>query len=559
MKSVGIDIGSHSIKVAIIESDSKSFKLTQFQHYPFTQSKNTDKTIETIDRLRNLFQNLDPKNIKFIVNVSQDLLSVKSKFFPFSDRKKILKSLPFDLEDELPLSPSNTIYDYKVRYGVNKGVETLAVACPKEHIKKILRMCHDSGFEPHIISTDGLALANIFERWHETPIIIKTDEINEDQENEAVIVEPAANAQAVIHFGHHKTLINIFTDKGLVTTRCLLWGIENVAHSLADRFKTSYFEVISNFKEHAFLDIKDKKNAPEKAIISDTLKAETLKFIDQLELYYIEINTKYNIKIDSAQIFGGICAIKNFTEFFSQNTSTKIIPISHLKMYKNCSIQKNMDSEHLSPVAIGLAIEGLRKSINPAINLRKEEFSKKNKNFQKIWQDWGQIIPLCIGIFFIFFTFSIIRNSITSSMSENSYSLLKSKATKLANRSRADSSPNKVLKYIKEQNKYQLGLKALEDLNYVESSMNIFDRVSEVLPKNHIKSRGKRNPLYEITAIDISTNKVRIEGKAINKTIISEIKNGIQSLATDGKANQVKSRTKTDKVFRSSFGFEVKL
>ncbi|MFW1582039.1 hypothetical protein ACEV7R_23715, partial [Vibrio parahaemolyticus] len=57
--------------------------------------------------------------------------------------------------------------------------------------------------------------------------------------------------------------------------------------------------------------------------------------------------------------------------------------------------------EAVAGVAIGLAIEGLRRPRNPAVNFLKEEFAVQSKTFEKIWEKWGYTIQLCAAFFVV--------------------------------------------------------------------------------------------------------------------------------------------------------------
>ena len=115
MKSVGIDIGSYCIKVVEINSNSKGFQLVNFYTHQLTIKPNTDTHFEVIEFLRNLSAKFDPQQTQFIIGVRQDKVAVRQKTFPFTDRNKIAKTLPMELEDEIPFSIDNAIFDFKVQ------------------------------------------------------------------------------------------------------------------------------------------------------------------------------------------------------------------------------------------------------------------------------------------------------------------------------------------------------------------------------------------------------------------------------------------------------------
>ena len=83
--------------------------------------------------------------------------------FPFLERRKILQSLPFELEDVVPFNQSDTIFDCRVIRQKEKSSDVLAFAVPKKYIQEVLMLCEDAGLSPDIVSLDGIALSNLFE------------------------------------------------------------------------------------------------------------------------------------------------------------------------------------------------------------------------------------------------------------------------------------------------------------------------------------------------------------------------------------------------------------
>ncbi|MEN0059014.1 MAG: pilus assembly protein PilM, partial [Bdellovibrio sp.] len=114
MKSLGIDIGSSSIKIVEVQSTSKGFQVSQQFEHPLNLAPGADQELEIIEFLRNFVSHYDPAQTRFILGLRQDRVSIRNKFFPFNDRLKISKSLAFELEEDLPFSSENAIFDAKI-------------------------------------------------------------------------------------------------------------------------------------------------------------------------------------------------------------------------------------------------------------------------------------------------------------------------------------------------------------------------------------------------------------------------------------------------------------
>ena len=96
MINVGIDIGQFSIKVAEVQDNSGSLELLNVEQFPLSQDPNSDRKIEIVDILRNYVLDRQHEHAHYILSVPEWQVSTRRRIFPFKERHKILKSLPFD-------------------------------------------------------------------------------------------------------------------------------------------------------------------------------------------------------------------------------------------------------------------------------------------------------------------------------------------------------------------------------------------------------------------------------------------------------------------------------
>ena len=95
MRSLGIDIGHFSVKIAEVEAANKSFTLTRLDEFPLSTDPTKDTDIEVLDILRNLAQQYDSAHTTFVFSLPQEQVVLRNREFPFRERHKILKSIPF--------------------------------------------------------------------------------------------------------------------------------------------------------------------------------------------------------------------------------------------------------------------------------------------------------------------------------------------------------------------------------------------------------------------------------------------------------------------------------
>ena len=202
MKSVGVDIGSYSIKVAEVVATANSYKVLDYIEIPLTNDLSADKKILTIDALRKIAHHYRSQKVSFSFAVRQELVSVRYKAFPFKERHKIVKSLPFQLVDDVPFDHNEAIYEAKFIATIGKITEVLAFICPKEHIKEVLSLVTDAGINPKIITAQGAATTNLISIWNASPEELTSSLFATDEDELSSF--DMRNANGVLEIGHEK-------------------------------------------------------------------------------------------------------------------------------------------------------------------------------------------------------------------------------------------------------------------------------------------------------------------------------------------------------------------
>ena len=94
-RTVGIDIGSFSIKVAELEGQLKSTTVRDFYEIPLSHDPGQDQRLEKLEALKKIAANYDPTRYNIVVGLGSEFSTSRIVNFPFLERRKILQSLPF--------------------------------------------------------------------------------------------------------------------------------------------------------------------------------------------------------------------------------------------------------------------------------------------------------------------------------------------------------------------------------------------------------------------------------------------------------------------------------
>jgi type II secretory pathway component PulL len=120
----------------------------------------------------------------FFLGVPLSSLTLREQNFPFSDKRKISETLPYELEGILLGSVSDYIIDYIVLKSSDSGSEVLAVCLEKLKLQEILDRLSSSSIEPRVVTSLDLRLSGV-----NSDKLIQTETFNDDVRVEAALKE----------------------------------------------------------------------------------------------------------------------------------------------------------------------------------------------------------------------------------------------------------------------------------------------------------------------------------------------------------------------------------
>lgn len=499
MKSVGIDIGSSQIKVVEVQTSSKGFQVVNAYIRNLSRATGTDLELEIIEFLRELVVNYDPASTRFCVALRQDQVASRNRVFPFADRGKIQKSLPFELEDELPLSADNAIFDGKIVRVLGSSAEVLACATPKPHVEHLLRLMKDSSIEPSLISSEGTAFANLIEPWAQPiPVLPAPPPIFDED-----APKPVRPIRVILQIGHSRTLVCAFEEDRLVGLRSIMWGGRLIVDAIAKKYNLPPPEAQKELETKAFILTTRQEASYEAKIFSDLIAKCVRDLVRDLQLSLLEFKSEFGGTITDVQMTGGVSAIQGLAPFLTQHLEVPVNRLKVLDRFEHVLIDKSDEADRRLGMALGLALEGLRKPRNPSLNFMKGEFGRQSSFAKDLWNDWGPYIRAGITASVLIFIWAFARGEITLILEEASRAVISKQATDVAKLPRNRANEANLKTYITSSRKKILEIRTLESLAGMNSAMDILLSASD--------RTGDRNSFpMDIRDIDIEDDTLRL-------------------------------------------------
>jgi type IV pilus assembly protein PilM len=345
---VGVDIGSHSIKLAEIEDTTKGMILKNFGIIGLPPDAIVEGSIKEMEivsaALRNLIQNLKVKNRNVAVSISGYSVIVKKITIPRKEERELEESIQSEAEQYIPFDINDVNLDFQVLYSgeeeLGEGKETymdvLLVAAKKDIVEEYISLLHLTELNPVILDIDAFALQNAFE-------------ISDHEQS---------GCNAMVHIGAQHLTINVIKDGVSIFTRDSSYGGSQITGDIQKRLNISYQEA-ERMKLGARPLAAEQRSAVEEVFTSTVTRwgQEVKRALDFVATTFTDI------KIDAIVLSGGSSLIPGFTKYLGLETGLKI---DTLNPFANLEIrEKSFDAGYLNysaPIAaisVGLALRNI--------------------------------------------------------------------------------------------------------------------------------------------------------------------------------------------------------
>lgn len=171
-ESVGIDIGSHSVKIVHLKRLHEGYKLLNYEvrqtvpqgiEYLPTELRKDRFAPVIAEMLRSM--KISPKKIQHLITcIGGDNISIKQIKTIFLPDEELESALFFEAKKHLPISGGEMILDYQVLSVEEKtnNMNVLLVATTKEEMNNHTNTLVSCDLTPSIVDAQALAIANVF-------------------------------------------------------------------------------------------------------------------------------------------------------------------------------------------------------------------------------------------------------------------------------------------------------------------------------------------------------------------------------------------------------------
>jgi len=316
--SLGIDIGTASIKVVQLKKEEEKFKLETYGQI---------STIGYLERLNETFQGTSLKTLEVVARemlrivldkaettVKNAVMSVPvfSSFvslieMPFMGEKELARAIQFEARRYVPIPLPEVVLDWRViETGIIKndfspkpfkGKRILLIAVPLEVVNKYLRIADDLGLSVTALELESFSIAR---------------SLMPDDKSSACVIDVGARASSftIVDKGILQMSHSLDIGGGEMT-RTLASGL-GIASERAEEFKMTY-----GFNHEA-----EKQDRTE---VKELLNVPISKIVDEIERMINSYQYKTGRKVEKIILNGGSSRLKGLVEHIGQKLDIKAV------------------------------------------------------------------------------------------------------------------------------------------------------------------------------------------------------------------------------------------
>lgn len=350
---VGLDIGSHSIKLVEIDYGKSGRRLKSLGIIglpPDAVVEGSIKEMEVVSSaVKNLFRNLKIRNKNVAISISGYSVIVKKIALGNKEAAELETTIYDEAEQYIPFDINEVNLDFDILSRADEsgeaeeqaekagpeGMEVMLVAAKKDVIEDYVTLLQVADLNPVVLDVDAFALQNALE----------------------ISVDDQEKCYALVNVGAEELGINAVRNGVSLFTRDSTYGGSEITEAIMAEFKV-------NFEEAEKIKLGGTKVTKEKGALEEIFTSTVSGWVHEIKRALDFVGNTYpDETMEKILVCGGSCRIPGFQKYLEQEVS---IPVSELNPFSNLVInEKVFDPKyirHVAPqaaVAVGLAMRSI--------------------------------------------------------------------------------------------------------------------------------------------------------------------------------------------------------
>ena len=322
-KFVGIDIGNHHVKVAVVAAGLRGVQLVDAFEEPVGSPPEPGEGETAIDPFTHLlsvtFGALRSRGLlgqPVGVCLPPGLLSYRVLSFPFSDERRITQAVGFEADGQFPMPIEQLSYGHVTVPAPEGGGRALVVAARKERLQQLASVFRRAGSEVKVVTSPAIAAGQVAK----APPPAATPEMLEHGRQPCTLL---------LDFGHEYTHFVALGPKGPLAVRALRRGSRQIADAIGEAYELAGSDAEAAKHADAFLPHRGLTEiSPEQMDAGKVVAGAVEPVLRELEHTRIWLRSTYHLEVARVMLSGGGTDLNGFDAYLAEQTGLEVVPFS---------------------------------------------------------------------------------------------------------------------------------------------------------------------------------------------------------------------------------------
>ncbi len=358
-KIVGLDLGTHTVKVCEMISTFRNFELVGYGTEPVvSESGGSPDFADIAVAAKTLLERRGLLGETVMCALPPGLASSTLLELPFDQPKKIEAVLPFQLDEAIPLDVEDVVFDYQVVNRHENGTATVLCGFVRQdYLSELLSALEGQGIDPKRVTLGPLSYYNLYEH---------------------LFTSGANVSKAVLDLGHSHSTLTIFDDKGPKILRDISVGGRALTQEIARSFQLDLAEAELAKLGEAMIKPTGAQGADSgerSALMDASCRTALSPLVSELRRTLASHEMRSGIEIDTLFITGGTSQMPGLAQFLESALRIDVRTLNCLDVpFNRLQIERDQNAPFASK-ALALATQAFARSHRNQINLRKGDLA----------------------------------------------------------------------------------------------------------------------------------------------------------------------------------------
>lgn len=504
-KIVGLDLGTHTVKVCELVTTFRNFELVGFGHEPVGLPVDERPDFETLAAAaRRLLERRGLLGETLMCALPPGMTATTTIDLPFDQPKKIEAVLPMQLDDLLPVGVEEVVYDYQItQRREDGGARVLVAYVRRDRFAELLGALEAVGIDPKVIGIGPLSVFNLYDH----------------------AVGPETHAPvAMLDLGHGHSELSIYDGGEPQVVRDIAGGGREITLALArafhvepdqaERGKLQEGYVTPDGLEVTVPDIDIETGVSRQKLVVETCRKALRPIIREVKRSLVAHEMASGRPVERIYLTGGTSLLNGLPEYLEHELRVTVTPLDPLK----ASFNKLPGGDAVRPFvakALALSLRAFTRAHQSQVNFRKGDFAYTG-DFGFLQ---GRIITLSVAALLMVMLGSLVALTKKQQL-EAEYAAIKARAAALSVPILGYESDDIQLLYdtvMVSDRKAQKGIPAYD-------ALQMFAQMSEKIPFDLVVD-------FESLDIDVENKRVQIQGKTGSAADVERIVEALRNTA----------------------------